>query len=195
MGTHSYHMLGPFANNQYVSKTWSGLNANHYQITVLYSYGLLGSGTWTSDNISLIATDSNGQSTISTNQLHSCTSGPFAVSGCAYTQGCFVNYQFNFPHSTDSLTLRVVAQDSTMSLSINVNAWSIKDLQILLHLCHHTCQTCTNSLFISCTSCIAGLYLQGGVCVSSCQGLASPVNGLCTASCSFNYFLNTQLFC
>jgi hypothetical protein len=38
----AYFFLGPFVANNYIFKTFSGIGTNHFQIDVLWSYGIFG---------------------------------------------------------------------------------------------------------------------------------------------------------
>lgn len=183
-GSFDYYMLGTLGSNSYVTKTFTGLGVNHYQVSVLYGYALLGSTAWT-QQLSLQLIDGTG--TIITDlQTPSCAAT--TLSGCLYSAGCYQSYsKSSMVYSSDSLTLNF-SLSTTLSAG---QAWGIRDIVIILALCDPSCATCTSNAPNTCLTCASGYYFSGILCVSICPFYTLPETGNCVTSCPVNYFLNS----
>ena len=183
-GSFDYYMLGTLGSGSYVTKKYTGLGVNHYQVSVLYGYALLGSTAWT-QQLSLQLIDGTG--TITTDlQTPACAAT--TLSGCLYTAGCFASYSVSgMVYSSDSLTLNF-----SLSAALSAGqAWAIRDIVIILALCDSSCATCSSSSSSTCLTCASGLYFSGTLCVSTCPFYTLPDTGKCVTSCPVYYFLNS----
>lgn len=66
-----------------------------------------------------------------------------------------------------------------------VQWWGVKELIVAAKLCHAYCLTCYGANNSNCLSCAAGYYLQGNVCLPSCEnGLYVVADArLCVSMC------------
>ena len=70
-------------------------------------------------------------------------------------------------HNASFLFLNFTAL--TNETDANVQSWGIKDLIIAVNTCNSFCATCFGPLDSDCLSCTTGYYLQGNVCLQSCE--------------------------
>ena len=182
-GKFDYYMLGVLGGNAYIQKQFTGLGTNHYQISVIYGYALMTSVAW-SQPFTLNIIDGVGTITTDT-VVPACTLD--TLFGCNWSWGCYAN-QVKTPivHATDSLILNFTLPGA---LSIG-QAWGIRDITIILNLCHPSCASCT-SYTTNCLTCATGLYFSGTICVSTCPFYTQPDIAQCVLSCPTYYFLNT----
>jgi hypothetical protein len=182
-GLFDYYMLGSVGGNSYIQKVFTGLGTNHWLVSVMYGYALMGSTAWTQPLV-LKLIDGNGAVTTDT-QTPSCT--PDGLSGCAWSAGCYATFEVPaFSHTTGSLTLNF-----TLPTAISAGqAWGIRDVTILLSSCDPSCGSCTASTNMDCLTCAAGLYFSGTICVSTCPYYTIPATSQCVLSCPYYYFLN-----
>lgn len=177
-------MLGPFGNNKYVYKAFSGLGTNHYQVDVFWSFGIFGG--WVNEPLDTIFVNGNGAIQIfSQGQLCGVST---AFTGCSTTPGCFLSYTQSFSHNTDFLSINFSSVGSGLSVA---KSWSVNNLIVVLSVCTSPCLTCTGSAVTNCLTCISGLYLQGSSCITVCPILAIPSLGTCVTACPKYYYTNT----
>jgi hypothetical protein len=179
VGTDSfnYNFLGPFVANNYVYKAFAGLGTNHYQVDILWSFGIFGG--WAGEQLSAIFTDGNGVVTQMANQGQICpVSGGINCTGQS-NSSCFLNKQKTIIHNTDFLSVNFSSMGSAISTSTTLKSWGIKDLIIVVSKCDPTCLTCFGSLATNCMSCQSGLYLQGSICILNCPFYTMPATGTC----------------
>ncbi len=71
-----------------------------------------------------------------------------------------------------------------------VQKWGIKELIVTAKMCHGYCETCYGGTNTNCLSCASGYYLQGNVCLPTCDlGLYSIADQrLCATTCPSSYF-------
>ncbi len=183
-GLYDYYSLGALGGNSSIQKQFTGLGTNHFQVSVIYGYALLATtSSWTAQPITLKLIDSAGTTTIDT-QTPACTLDP--LFGCSWSWGCYQNYAKTLvTHSNDSLTLSFTLTNALAAGQV----WGIRDITIVLNLCHASCATCT-SYTTNCLTCAAGLYFSGSICVSTCPFYTQPDIAQCVLSCPNFYFLN-----
>ena len=184
----TYYFLGPFVANNYVYKAFAGLGTNHYQVDVLWSFGIFGG--WTGEQLSAIFTDGNGIVTQMPNQGQDCTGVPVINCNALSTSSCFVNKKLPIIHSTDFLSVNFSSMGSAISTSSPLKSWGVKDLLIVVSKCDPSCLTCFGSLATNCMSCQSGLYLQGSICILNCPFYTMPATGTCITSCPAYYYIN-----
>lgn len=183
-GLFDYYMLGTMEGNSYIQKEFTGLGINHYQISILYGYALMGSTAW-SQPLTLSIIDGAG-TTVQDTQTPACV--PDGLVGCSWSAGCYAAYSITgISHSTDSLILNF-----TLPASLAAGqAWGIRDISIILSNCDPSCGSCTSNSYLNCLTCATGLYFSGTICVSTCPYYTIPATGQCVLSCPSYYFLNT----
>jgi hypothetical protein len=182
-GLFDYYMLGTLGSSSYVQKTYTKLGVNHYQLTVLYGYALMGTTAW-SQQLKLQLIDGGGTVT---NNLQTPTCTPDGLSGCLWSAGCYQNYAVsNLAHSWDTLSLNF-SLSGTLSAG---QAWGIRDIIIILTTCDPSCGTCSGPAASNCLTCATGLYFSGTICIASCPYLTMPDSNICVISCPAYYFLN-----
>jgi hypothetical protein len=182
-GLFNYYMLGALGGYSSVQKIFTGLGVNHYRLSVLYGYALMGVTTW-SQQLLLQLIDGGGTITNDA-EIPSCV--PDGLTGCIWSAGCYSNYaNLNLAYSTDNLTLN-------FSLSTGLSsgqAWGIRDIVIILSTCDASCGSCVGATALDCISCASGLYFSGSICISSCPYYTLPDSDICVFSCPTYYFLN-----
>jgi hypothetical protein len=184
-GKFNYYSLGALAGKTSIQKQFTGLSTNHFQISVIYGYALVATtSTWTAQPITLNLIDGAGTITPDI-QTPACTLD--SLFGCSWSWGCYPNFAKTLvSHTTDSLTLNF----SLPTALAAGQAWGIRDITIILDLCHSSCGTCT-AYTTSCLTCATGLYFSGSICVSTCPFYTQPDIAQCVLSCPTFYFLNT----
>jgi len=91
-------------------------------------------------------------------------------------------------HNTSSLILNFTSLTSVTDPSIQW--WGIKELIISAKLCHSYCSTCYGPNNSNCLSCASSYYLQGNVCLQTCDNslYTLPAKNLCVSVCPEGYY-------
>jgi hypothetical protein len=74
-----------------------------------------------------------------------------------------------------SLPISITSDLSTNALD---ESWGIRDIQLLVNLCHISCSTCFGQNSNNCNSCVSG-FLNDNSCVSSCPSGKYPYLKVC----------------
>jgi len=91
-------------------------------------------------------------------------------------------------HNTSSLNLNFTSLTSVTDPSIQW--WGIKELIISAKLCNPYCLTCYGASNSNCLSCTFSYYLQGNVCLPTCDNslYTLPAKKLCVSVCPEGYY-------
>ena len=165
-----YTLSGAYVQGGYISKTFTNLPLNHYEIVIRFNIGYIGSWNASSDEIYLSA-----DSTITTFNA-SCDHSEDLCSGSG--TDCIRIREAIVEHNASSVTLNFTS--SIVETNPLVQYWGIKDLIVAVRKCHYQCNTCYGPLSSDCITCEDGYYLHGNKCVKECSGLKVEDKKQCT---------------
>ena len=120
-----YQLSGANVANDYISKTFTNLPSNHYEVVIRFNMGTV--GNW--DGTEQIYVDVDG-----TRYAHESSCG-WSMDICSGYQTDCIKFKENIlPHTHANLTINI----STSITEVNpaIKYWGIKDLLVVARLCH-----------------------------------------------------------
>ena len=116
-------------SGDYISKTFSNIPLNHYELVVRFGIGFM--GTWDANDKILLKADGT--------QYSKSYVGCYQHQPLCFTAGkdCIKIMSQRIPHSSNSLTLNI--SSSITEIDPAYQFWGVKDLMIVAKLCHSKC--------------------------------------------------------
>ena len=159
-----YEFAGKYVAGDYITKDFTKIPKNHYEIIVRFGIGFM--GNWNAQEEIIVNVDGKNFSKAYT----TC----YMPQGLCHTAGqdCIKIISHAVPHSSENVSVTI--SSSITETDDNLQFWGVKDLLIVAKLCNSKCETCFGPNAGDCITCAPGFFLWGNLCVEECEELYYP---------------------
>ena len=149
-----YSFSGVYTAGDYISKTFTNIPLNHYELVVRFGVGFM--GDWDSHDQILMEIDGVNYSK--------------SYGGCHQPQPvCLTNgndciriISHSIRHTSTKAHIKITSSISEVDPTYQF--WGVKDLLISAKLCDSKCSACFGPSEGECIICVAGYFLWGNLC-------------------------------